>query len=478
MESRDSMKRKDWKKLGIGLLSFLVLGGGVYIATTGDSEPMKDKDTSTEMNKKYSPLDKVKDYSKTDDSKIVEKSMEGNKKSKQKVIDRNKSEKTSNSSAISDTDNFRPQQFLADASIKNSLVTFDKQAQTVDKKKEQEESKQKPIGPTTPNVPEQPIVKPVEPPVVIPPVVDPVEPPIVTPPTEPPVTPPTEPEEPEEIVVDYSALEKAVATGKEIKKELYLSEGVLHFSNEMLVSSRVLTDKDATQAQVDKQLNRLLSAIKGLVLRGDKTELEKTMGEARAVDREIYTVETLEILAVAMKQGQATMDNSEVTQEQVDEARNLIQSALDGLVEIGEPNLSLIYLNRLIVEVESLDLDLYTPDSVTNLNNVLAEAKNLVSQTEGITEEMVQAQLESLQAAKDNLIKKADKTGLSKAIDDALLMDASLYTTESWALFLSTVESGRTVLSDENATQLMVDEAEKYILTGEKDLILKGELDE
>lgn len=475
------MKRKDWKKLGIGLISFLVLGGGVYIATTGDSEPMKDKDSSSEINKKYSPLDKVKDYSKTDDSKIVEKSMEGNKKSKQKIIDRNKNENTSNSSAISDTDNFRPQQFLADASIKNSLVSFDKQAQTVDKKKEQEESKQKPVGPTlptTPIVPESPIVKPVDPPVITPPVVDPVEPPIVIPPTEPPVTPPTEPEEPEEIVVDYSALEKAVATGNEIKKELYLSEGVLHFSNEMLVSSRVLTDKDATQAQVDKQVNRLLSAIKGLVLRGDKTELEKIMGEARAIDREIYTVETLEILTVAMKQGQATMDNSEVTQEQVDGARNLIQSALDGLVEIGEPNLSLVYLNRLIVEVESLDLDLYTPDSVTNLNNVLAEAKNLVSQSEGITEEMVQAQLESLQAAKDNLIKKADKTGLSKAIDDALLMDATLYTTESWDLFTSTVESGRTVLSNENATQFMVDEAEKNIVDGIQNLILQGELDE
>lgn len=134
----------------------------------------------------------------------------------------------------------------------------------------------------------------------------------------------------------------------------------------------------------------------------------------------------------------------------------LVQTALDGLQKVGEPDLSLIELNRLIAEYETLDLSGYTEQTVAHFMDELNKAKALVSNG-NVTEEEVKAQITALKQAKEGLEIKGDKTSLTQLVSEVMQLEADLYTTSSWEALQTSLGEANQVLSDTQATQQNVD---------------------
>lgn len=373
--------RKRIIKWGIPLVCVSVLGS-IYFATTKESlkpeatitTTKKTKDSDNIPNGRKQVENFIKDVEKPKEKSILSQLDSGNK--------------TAGVSNLLEQAKSPNYQELDREKLNQELVAFNKNVMNQPK---QEDNKPPKIDSELPKNPDEsvkpPIIDEPEPPVVTPPIIEEPEPPIVTPPVE---------------SVDYSNLENALIQAKELDLSLYLVSSTETIKYEMLVGERLLTDKNATQLQVDNQVSRLYKSINLLEKKGDKTELKKLVSTALSIDREIYTLLSLNRLDEAVGLAESLLEQTEVSQLQVDQVVSTVQEALDGLTKIDEPNLSLIYLQRLVTESESIDLSLYTEESIQFFNEALTAAKSLLNQEE-VTEEQVQLALVSLEQAKNNL---------------------------------------------------------------------------
>lgn len=421
---------KKVKIAGVALFSALLLGGGYLGYSLYNYEQPQEQGT---------PLPRTGENK---SSSIIEDNKSADKE--KKVIP--KSEKKT---ADSITDGVRREPATFTAQRQQALTQLGNQVKAEENRKKQTQAVPKQsnqlLNPVVPKVPTNPVIpkeptKPIKPPVKP---IDPVDP-----------IDPIDPIAP--IIVDYSILQSIVTEAEGIDQSLYLKNTVTSFDLELVIAQRMLNEQVASQSSVNNQVERLQQAMANLIKKGDKATLNELITNAKGIDREIYTKETLTTFDQALEAAEEVQKNEEVSQEQVDTVKTALQHAFDSLEKIGEPGLTLVYLNRLIKECETLDSTLYTADSYATLRQELDKAKQLVVQ-ETITTEAVQAQLKDLQEAKDQLIKKADMSELRGVLAQASALTQSDYTAESWAVLEASLIGSEELLQNENAIQNEVD---------------------
>ncbi|MDJ9037012.1 coiled-coil domain-containing protein [Enterococcus faecalis] len=257
---------------------------------------------------------------------------------------------------------------------------------------------------------------------------------------------------------NFSDLEQLVAQVKLIQRENYTTESAQRLDQAYEQATALIQEGEATQERIDEALNQLNQAIMHLVERGEKAALQAIIEQAKGIDRALYTAESLQVLDEAVGQAQQVVQFVDATQAQVDESVQLVQAALAQLQTIGEPDYSLLQLTRLIEVCEQMDLTEYTEQSVAVFTAELARAKAFVSSGE-VTEEATQAQLAALQQAKEQLVKKVDKTVLTQLIQEVAQLEASNYTSDSWATLAQALQTANQVMADPQATQEQVNDA-------------------
>ena len=257
---------------------------------------------------------------------------------------------------------------------------------------------------------------------------------------------------------NFSDLEQLVAQVKLIQRENYTTESAQRLDQAYEQATALIQEGEATQERIDEALNQLNQAIMHLVERGEKAALQAIVDQAKGIDRALYTAESLQVLDEAVGQAQQILQFVDATQAQVDESVQLVQAALAQLQTIGEPDYSLLQLTRLIEVCEQMDLTEYTEQSVAVFTAELARAKAFVSSGE-VTEEAAQAQLAALQQAKEQLVRKADKTVLTQLIQEVAQLEASNYTSDSWATLAQALQTANQVMADPQATQEQVNDA-------------------
>ncbi|EGO5066602.1 hypothetical protein H6228_002522 [Enterococcus faecalis] len=257
---------------------------------------------------------------------------------------------------------------------------------------------------------------------------------------------------------NFSDLEQLVAQVKLIQRENYTTESAQRLDQAYEQATALIQEGEATQKRIDEALNQLNQAIMHLVERGEKAALQAIIEQAKGIDRALYTAESLQVLDEAVGQAQQVLQFVDATQAQVDESVQLIQTALDQLQTIGEPDYSLLQLTRLIEVCEQMDLTEYTEQSVAVFTAELARAKAFVSSGE-VTEEAAQAQLAALQQAKEQLVKKTDKTVLTQLIQEVTQLEASNYTSDSWSILAQALQTANQVMADPQTTQEQVNDA-------------------
>ena len=118
----------------------------------------------------------------------------------------------------------------------------------------------------------------------------------------------------------------------------------------------------------------------------------------------------------------------------------------------------------LVLEIaESINRDLFTPDSLTALDEAYAAAEDLLDDEE-VLEADITAAVDALYDAIDGLVFRADISELEALVlkGDGIVANADQYTqNDAWTSFETSLEEAKTVLANENATQDAVDTAVK-----------------
>ncbi len=130
---------------------------------------------------------------------------------------------------------------------------------------------------------------------------------------------------------------------------------------------------DAPQAQIEAAAGKLLTALEGLVTRGDSTLSLELIEKIRGFDSSLYTESSWKLLEEGMAQLQTVLDNPESTQESVDMHRRALEQRVTELVKRAD----FTNLDRLIAQCERMDKSKFTGQSKTMLIEALDAAKEL-----------------------------------------------------------------------------------------------------
>ena len=275
---------------------------------------------------------------------------------------------------------------------------------------------------------------------------------------------------PEQPVVDADALKKACEEAKNIDREAYTAESVAALDEAYGNAIEVLENENMTQEQVDKALNALNAAIKGLTLKPeqpvvvDKTTLNKAIEAAGKLNEADYTPESWKVFATALNKANEVAKDDKASQDAVDEATKTLNDAQKALKKPEQPVVDADALKKACEEAKNIDREAYTAESVAALDEAYGNAIEVL-ENENMTQEQVDKALNALNAAIKGLTLKpeqpvvVDKTTLNEAIEEASKVDPAPYTQESWDVFAAALKTAQTVAANEQADQKTVDKA-------------------
>lgn len=495
---------KKWKKIGIALICVTVLGGaGITIATM--NQP---KESSTQVSKKTN----TNDASKGKTSKKVIEQAKGDEKKEQKGTIGSVSGQEKPKSSLSAITGGNWQK-VDRSPVANTLAAIDKQ---IEQKKVDEKKKEAPKVPTKTD----PIVSNENKPIPTP-EVKPIPEPKPDPKPEPTPTPEvnyqvlarllqsaqqidsthytpnsyqgfaseiavaaqmlqekkaTQGQVDGQVVRLQEAINRLVkkaekhvlaewlATANTIDRSLYTTGSVALLDQAASHAERILADGNSSQSIVDDAATQLQQAVDQLVKRGDKTPLYALVTTANAIDRELYTEESVAVLDQALQQANRVLSNGDATEGDIQQACQHLQTGLDQLNKKEDPAYTIVRIKRLLAECDQLNAEEYTEDSFTALKEEMNKAKALVDRPNVTTQE-ANEQLQALQSAKKKLVKRAEKKALVAILDEVSRLQSQEYTPESWGKLMTAKKGSQQLLEDSNATQQQIDAKVKEIRT-------------
>ena len=202
--------------------------------------------------------------------------------------------------------------------------------------------------------------------------------------------------------------------------------------------------------------DNLRTAIDGLKVKVDKSELQSLITKAKDKKEAEYTADSWKVFAEALANAENELKSDKSTPETVKAAQDTLSEAIKGLAPKKQVDKS--ELQKLIAEATGKEEAGYTPESWAAFTTALGTA-NEVNGNKDATQEVVDQACESLRTAMTGLTAKADKTQLQALIDEAGNKNKDEYTEESWASFETALNEAKSVFANENASQDVVDKA-------------------
>lgn len=172
-----------------------------------------------------------------------------------------------------------------------------------------------------------------------------------------------------------SALSDLIHSTEEMMKEEYTEgswkkvEDVLKAAKEMVLDNSNITQIDVVNMM--DQLNEAIGQLEKVVPeKADKTELEKAYESAKKLDEKNFTSGSWKRLKEAMEIANKVLSNDVVTQKEVDDATELLASAIQQLEEKEIEEANKTDLKRMLDAVKDYKKEGYTTESW----NILIEA--------------------------------------------------------------------------------------------------------
>lgn len=191
------------------------------------------------------------------------------------------------------------------------------------------------------------------------------------------------------------------------------------------------------------------------------------------VDEDKYTTTSYKAYSTARTHALDVYNTQMGEKDALETAKADLKASFDALVVRGD----LKALDQEIKDIEKLSKDDYTEESYNALEEVLVEAKKLVTNKDA-TEDAVNTMIESLRQAKAGLVTKASmsKQELRNYIDSNNLknLDTTIYLTSTVKPFNEALKNAEDILNKEDATVTEVEDAHKALQDARKSLVLKA----
>ena len=200
-----------------------------------------------------------------------------------------------------------------------------------------------------------------------------------------------------------------------------------------------------------------------------KTELIAELDKFEAADSALYTPSSYEVWQNAYNIGIIVNNTPRVSENEIQTALSLLKGAYETLKLRSDKS----PLSEKLAEIALIDLSIYTPQTVDNLNAAVEAARLLISDLNA-TEADVNSAVAGLDAKIGMLWKIADSSALLSAITEARAIDPALYTDASTSALLAEIAEAEKMIADKNSAQSAIDGAKAKIENAVSGLVAKG----
>ena len=267
-----------------------------------------------------------------------------------------------------------------------------------------------------------------------------------------------------EVTVSKTALSIAVEMAGNVTEadlENVVPAVVTEFNAALEEARAILANDNATQEEVDASFARLATAMHMLeFLKGDKAELQDLVDSTAELVEGNYTEESWSALQEALTNANTVLNNENAMQEEVDEAYDNLQAAINGLEEAEVVDKSL--LEAMVNKVLGLEEDKYIASSWQAMLPELEAAQEVLG-NEKATQAEVDEACDALTRGYLNLRLKPNKDLLADLINKANGLNAASYTADTWAVVENEVIKAQAVLNNPEASEAEVKASEKAL---------------
>ncbi len=269
------------------------------------------------------------------------------------------------------------------------------------------------------------------------------------------------------IKTNKEALEEILEIAKSYNEVEFTETSFKNLQDAIMAGEIILLDKEATQIDVDNMVEELQNAIDNLedavTVEVNKTALSIAVEMAGNVTEEqldkVVPAVVTEFNA-ALEEARVILANDNANQEEVDEAYDNLQAAINGLEEAEVVDKSL--LEAMVNKVLGLEEDKYIASSWQAMLPKLEAAQEVLA-NEKATQAEVDSACDALTRGYLNLRLKPNKDLLADLINKANGLNSASYTTNTWAVVENEVIKAQAVLEDPEASEAEVKAAEKAL---------------
>ncbi|PTJ11422.1 lectin-like domain-containing protein [Staphylococcus simulans] len=263
-------------------------------------------------------------------------------------------------------------------------------------------------------------------------------------------------------------LTKAINDAKAVNKDDYKPNTVTPFETAVTAGETAKDDATKTVEEIKAATKAITDAKNALDKKADKTELNtsvttaENLGALDTKDAEDKAVQD------ALDKAKTVQADQNATQEAVNTAKTELDNAVNAKKDQDAKDAqakqeALDALKAELDKVKAVDKTVYTPNTVTTLNEKETAGNDIVAAPEAKTTEEINQATQALKDAQNALVKKADKTELQKALDKANTFTDLAATDKEDKAVQDAVTAGNTVNEDGNATTEQVANATKAI---------------
>ena len=137
---------------------------------------------------------------------------------------------------------------------------------------------------------------------------------------------------------DKIALKAFIDKVSELEADKYTKDTWTAFEKELTEAKAVYKDENAMQEEVNNAYSELVTAFLNLRLIPDKSLLEDLINQAEGLDKANYTKATFDGLTKALNEAKVVFGNPNATQEEVDNAKDVLAKAIAGLQTVTTDN--------------------------------------------------------------------------------------------------------------------------------------------
>lgn len=203
----------------------------------------------------------------------------------------------------------------------------------------------------------------------------------------------------------------------------------------------------------------------------DHSELTATI-EACTVEETDYISSSYKEFKEIYDEVVLVNENSQSTPEELKQAKEKLEIAFSSLIKRGDISLIQSELDK----ISKLDKNNYTTASWKALEEVVAQAKELLESSEQVTEEQVNDMVLKLQQSILGLVltENVSKQDLQNLIDSFKDIDSSLFITDTFNRFKEALDNALNLINKEDATQKEISNAYKNLQDTYNKLVLKA----